>query len=324
MTGLRSHVRRLCILFFSGVLAPLTTSASDFSLKVEPGAVFRDCAECPELVVIPTGTFRMGFEGGINEDRTDAPPINEDRYDGPIHSVTIERPFALGRYEVTVEEYARFVAETGYKAATDCGIWAPPFVLEPVPGTSWRDPAYDYPPHPRDPAGCLTWPDAKAYVSWLAEKTGYAYRLPSEAEWEYAAQAGSDSTYPWGEDINAACDYANVFDLAAKDERPWQPVTCNDGFATIAKVGSLKPNAFGLFDMVGNVYEWTEDCYVRPYGIQPVDGSPFQVDGECKDRTIRGAGWQSAQRYMRPSFRGRDVPDMVSQIYGLRVARDLN
>jgi formylglycine-generating enzyme required for sulfatase activity len=277
-----------------------------------PGATFKDCADCPEMVFIPAGSFQMGYEGGI------AP----DRYDGPVHPMTIRRAFALGKHEVTVAQFGAFVKATGHVPGADCSVWTGE-KNEKIAGKTFADPGYATPPKPNDAAGCVSWTDAKAYVDWLARTTGKPYRLATEAEWEYAAKAGATTVYPWGDDINAGCAYANMHDQASKAVRPYEPVTCNDGFAGIAPVGSLKPNAFGLHDMVGNVYEWLQDCWVIPYGVQPTDGTSYEVSGECHDRIVRSSAWHSQQRYHRPSFRGRDKIDLVNQMFGARVARDL-
>ena len=292
----------------------LVTPANAIDVTLNPGAVFRDCDTCPEMVVVPTGRFMMGYEGGIAE----------DRYDGPVHEVTIAKPIALGRFEVTVAEIAEFVAATGHQTGTNCRIWDTEGNIGAVEGKSWRDPGYAAPPLPNHPAGCLSWIDSKAYANWLTEKTGLPYRLATEAEWEYAAQAGSKSVYPWGDDLNGACETANIFDQSSAGTRPWNAADCNDGQPSVAVVGSLKPNAFGIYDMIGNVYEWAEDCWVIPYGVQPTDGTAYQIDGHCEDRIVRGGAWHSDGMYQRPSFRGRDIIDLVSQIFGARVARDLN
>ena len=115
----------------------------------------------------------------------------------------------------------------------------------------------------------------------------------------------------------------NIYDGASAGIRPWVNADCDDGQSGLAPVGSRHPNAFGIHDMIGNVYEWAEDCWVIPYGVQPNDGTAYQVDGECHDRIVRGGAWHSDGKYQRPSFRGRDIVDLISQIFGMRVARDL-
>ena len=276
------------------------------------GAVFADCSDCPEMVIIPPGTFVMGYDGGVND----------ERYEGPPHPVTIDYSFALGRLEITNAQFGRFVAATGYQPGTDCRMWTGEGV-EPVAGKDWRDPGYGRPPRDDEPVACVSWYDAKAYVAWLARTTGQAYRLPTEAEWEYVAHGGGQTAYSWGDDADAGCQVANYYDQSASGLRPWPPVACNDGQRIVAPVGTLAPNAFGVHDIIGNVWEWAQDCYVMPYGPQPTDGSAYEVDGPCERRAVRGGAWHSRATWQRPTFRGRDTEDFVTQVFGIRVARDL-
>ena len=283
--------------------------AGDVSLN--PGAIFQDCPDCPEMVIVPSGRFRMGFDGGI-----------EDRYEGPERDVSIDYPFALGRVEVTQAQYAAFVAATGHVSGTGCAIWNGEEWYH-TPGADWRDPGYGRPPAANEPVVCVTWHDVKAYTAWLAEKTEQPYRLPSEAEWEYAARAGTTGTYAWGDDDDGGCDVANYYDQSGIDPKiPHIPVECDDGFAGVAPVGSLAPNAFGLYDTIGNVWEWVEDCYVMPIPTTPTDGSPVQV-ADCERRAVKGGGWSSNLFWQRPTFRGRDPMERISHMFGFRLARDL-
>ncbi len=286
--------------------------ADDATLSVDAGAIFKDCADCPELVVIPPGDFVMGYDGGVAE----------DRYEGPPHPVTIGYAFAIGRMEISNAQFGAFVEDTGYEPGTDCRMWDGTGVSH-IPGKDWRDPGYGRPPAANEPAACISWYDAKAYVGWLAKQTGQPYRLPTEAEWEYVARGGSQTDYAWGNDPDAGCFMANYYDESAAGQRPWDPVGCDDGHAIVAPIGSLQPNPFGLYDIIGNVWEWVEDCYIMPYGVQPTDGSDHQVDGACERRGVRGGAWHSRATWQRPSFRGRDTEDFVTQVFGIRVARDL-
>lgn len=280
---------------------------------LEAGSRFRDCSDCPEMVVIPAGEFMMGFDGGEPE-----------RYEGPVQKIRVERRFAAGLTEVTVAQYRDFVNATGYEAGVGC-YWWDGKNADMMEEGNWENPGYGRELRDQEPAVCLDFTDSIAYVEWLAEKTGQPYRLLSESEWEYAADAGSTATYPWGEDPDAACEFANVFDLdaaAAIEGSPITPVNCSDGHAYVADVGQYPPNAFGLQDMVGNIWEWTEDCYVMPRPAEPADGSPL-ITEECDRRSVKGGSWTTGISRQRPTFRGRDPEDRLSSSFGLRVARDL-
>jgi formylglycine-generating enzyme required for sulfatase activity len=264
------------------------------------------------MVVIPPGKFTMGFDGGL-----------EERYEGPVREVTIDYAFALGRVEVTQAEYAAFIEATGHVSGTGCAIWDGSDWYH-TPGADWRDPGYGRPPAPDEPVVCVTWNDVKAYTLWYAEHTGQPYRLPSEAEWEYAARAGTTGTYTWGDDPDGGCAVANYYDKSGfSPKRTFTPAKCDDGFAMVAPVGSLAPNPFGLYDMTGNVWEWVEDCYFMPAPLKPVDGSPVQASGSCDRRAVKGGSWSSSLFWQRPTFRGRDPLDRISHIFGVRLARDL-
>jgi formylglycine-generating enzyme required for sulfatase activity len=254
----------------------------------------------------------MGHDGGVNE----------ERYEGLPHDVTIGYSFAFGLLEITNAQFREFVNDTGYEAGTDCRMWTGESV-EPVTGKDWRDPGYGRPPLDNEPVACVSWYDAKAYVAWLAKKTDRPYRLPTEAEWEYVAHGGGSTAYAWGDDPEAGCEVANYYDQSGAGQRPWDPVACDDGQRMVAPVGSLSPNSFGVFDVIGNVWEWAEDCYVVPYGVQPTDGSAYLVDGTCEKRVVRGGAWHSRATWQRPTFRGRDTEDFVTQVFGIRVVRDL-
>jgi formylglycine-generating enzyme required for sulfatase activity len=276
------------------------------------GQEFQECVDCPVMVVVPSGRFAMGFDGGEPE-----------RYEGPVREVTIKRSFAAGRTEVTVAQFRRFVAATGHQAARGCYAWDGK-VATLNKDANWEDPGFGRPPGPDEPAVCVDWRDAAAYAKWLAALTGKPYRLLSEAEWEYAADAGSTARFPWGEDPVEGCKHANIFDRsgAAATTAAIPPVACDDGYAGVAPVGRFAANAFGLYDMVGNVWEWTQDCYRMPNPPEPADGSALEVPN-CDRRSVKGGSWITEAERQRPTFRGRDPEDRVSQVFGFRVARDL-
>ncbi|WP_428278597.1 formylglycine-generating enzyme family protein [Candidatus Palauibacter sp.] len=260
-------------------------------------ATFRDCAFCPEMVVVPPGTFTMG-----------SPESEEfrDAAEGPQHSVTIEAAFAVGVHEVTFAEWDACVRMGGCRYTPADRRWG----------------------RERRPVIHVSWEDAQAYVSWLSGLTGQRYRLPSEAEWEYVARAGTVTARYWGEDVSKLCRYANG---AAR--RPgrlrWAGLSgytpdgpCADDYGTTAPVGSFAPNAFGLYDVLGNVSEWTQDCWNRSYAGAPADGSAWE-SGDCDRRVLRGGSWFIGVWFLRSANRSRNLPDTRDMYYGFRVARTL-
>ena len=296
-----------------GVVIPKAQSLQ----LVTPGAVFKDCDDCPEMVVIPTGQFVMGASPG-EEERENLHKDFRDRSQ-PQHRVEVRR-FAAGKFSVTRAQYEVFVSATGRKS-DGCYVWTGS-KWEIDLAKDWRNPGYAQ--DERHPVACISWDDASAYVQWLSQKTGKSYRLLSEAEWEYAARAGTTTYRYWGDDGNFSCSYANGADETAKAQVPgasnWAVATCNDRFAYTSPVGSFQPNRFGLYDMLGNVWQWTQDCWNPSYSGAPTDGSAW-TGGDCSQRVLRGGSWFSLPQYLRSAFRywgtaaGRDVK------LGFRVAR---
>jgi formylglycine-generating enzyme required for sulfatase activity len=283
------------------------------------GAVFRDCDVCPEMVVVPAGRFLMGTAKAVQV-ATEVPAELD-----PVE-VRIERRYALGRYEVTRAQYAEFARATGRdRQRVRCRTW-----VEAQQGFRDLEIAWDAPnvpavPRPDHPATCIDWHDARAYAAWLAVRTGLPYRLPSEAEWEYAAKAGSRALQAWGAAARRHCKYANSNDRSTMARYPlaWRTVDCDDGFPDVAPVGSLRPNAFGLHDMIGNVWEWVEDCSSLSYFGRPTDQRAWVWDGGCKRRIQRGGGWSTGPERSRPGFHGDGDDEDRADFAGFRVARDL-
>jgi formylglycine-generating enzyme required for sulfatase activity len=293
------------------------------SLAQTPGDSLRDCETCPEMVVVPAGSFVMGS----NHDE----PMRggEMRPQGPERDVTIAAPFAIGKYEVTVGEWRAFVDATGHPAA-DCSVWGGD---RREWGHTWHDPDYGRPIADDDPIVCVYWTDAVAYAEWLSDVTGEAYRLPTEAEWEYAASGGVKTVWPWGDDPGQICEYGNILDQdAIKDPRlisgsgtqSDMAAACSDGYALVAPVGQFKPNGFALYDTVGNVWEWAQDCSLKFYPPEPVDGTAVEVDGPCEKRAVRSGSWRTRVERNRPTFRGRDPEPTAYHLFGFRVARDVD
>jgi formylglycine-generating enzyme required for sulfatase activity len=295
--------------------APLS-AAEECALK--PKDSFRECANCPELVVVPAASFTMGSPESEKDRRND---------EGPQHRVTIGKPFAVGKFHVTVDQFAAFVAETGYDAGSKCRTFEDGKVEERS-GRSWRNPGFAQ--SGSHPVVCLSLNDAKAYMDWLAHKTGKPYRLLTEAEWEYAARARIEpaaySRYSFGDDENDLCRYGNGADQTAKSTVPgasnWTIAPCNDGYAYTSPVGSFAANAFGLYDMQGNARQWTEDCYHDNYAGAPSDGSAWTT-GDCSRRVLRGGSWSVDPGELRAAFRLRGTAAFRSRNDGFRVGRTL-
>jgi formylglycine-generating enzyme len=279
----------------------------------------RDCAECPVMVRIPPGTFLMG---AAEHDREGADP-KVVALELPQHRVTLRYGFLLGKYEVTRAQFSAFVAATGHAAGDSCYAYGSDGKWSDQAGRSWRKPGY--PQTEDDPVVCVNWHDAKTYAAWLQRRTGRPYRLPSEAEWEYAARAGAQTVRFWGDGREAACRYANVADLTAANALNWKKearliFSCADTYTYTAPVGRFEANAFGLHDMLGNVWEWAEDCGNNSYQGAPTDGSAW-VAGECSNRVVRGGSWLNSPRLQRSATRGGDRAGNRTDFIGFRVAR---
>jgi formylglycine-generating enzyme required for sulfatase activity len=288
---------------------PAPTPATESRAPSEGPRMFRDCPDCPEMVVIPAGRFQMGAA---------AREVGSGDAERPRHEVRIAEPVAVGRFEITRGQYAAFVEASRHKAEGSCFVWVGSEWIN-QPGRHWRDP--DFVQNDDHPAVCVSWQDARAYVAWLSMKTGKPYRLLSEAEWEYAARAGSRTSRYWGDDPDLACEHANVHDRVTQEMRhfDWEPHGCKDGYVETAPVGSFKPNPFGLHDMLGNVWEWVEDCQTVNYIGAPRDGSA-RVAEDCVRRVYRGGGW-SGPASVRAAVRNGNPASYRSQLLGFRVAR---
>ena len=296
-----------------------------------PGQVFRDCTACPEMVVVPSGVFVMGSPES-DEERlhivldeegqvfhwtvgelilADGQQLQEGHRlvepEGPQRYVTIAAPFALGVSEVTFSEWDACARAGG------CGGLIPD-------NEGWG--------RGSRPVVNVSWGDAQRYVEWISEATGEEYRLLSEAEWEYAARAGTETARYWGGGDSRQCMYANGADAAGAQEYvDWQElgtyVQCSDGYAETAPARSFDPNAFGLHDMLGNVSEWTEDCWNERYSSAPIDGSAW-LSGDCSRRVSRGGSWLNQPGNLRAANRYPFAGDVSNRSVGFCVARTLD
>jgi formylglycine-generating enzyme required for sulfatase activity len=261
------------------------------------------------MVKIPAGTFMMG-----------SPTSEIDRdQDEKQHQVRIEQDFAIGKYEVTVGQFKKFVEATGYKTEAEkdggCYYWADGDWKKDA-AKNWKKPGFSQ--DKDQPVVCVSWNDAMAYAKWLTEKTGRQYRLPTEAEWEYAARAGTTTVYYWGDNTDEGCRYANGADQTAKAQFPNMiPMNCQDGFVYTAPVGRFQPNAFGLYDMLGNVWEWTCSEYDENYE----GGEKICVEGNPSSqlRVLRGGAWDYDPHYLRAAYRSKFQPDIRQNSIGFRL-----
>jgi formylglycine-generating enzyme required for sulfatase activity len=276
---------------------------------VEPGTVIQDCPTCPAMVVLPGGRFKQGSLRAEN---------GSTAFETPLHWVAIGPSLSMSSNAVTVDDFQQFIADTGWDMSgcdTYDGDW------KHRPDNSWKNPGFSQ--TGTHPVTCVSWNDAKAYARWLSTKTGHSYRLPSASEWEYAARAGGEAVQPWSADGSGACATANVADAGAAQRYPgWAVFGCNDGYVYTAPVGSFKANSFGLNDMLGNVFQWTEDCWHANYSGAPIDGSARR-DGDCSEHELRGGSWFSTPAYVRANYRNHFAADYRTSSVGIRLVRDV-
>ncbi|HJQ59278.1 MAG TPA: formylglycine-generating enzyme family protein [Vineibacter sp.] len=281
----------------------------------------RDCRQCPEMVQLPQGEFMMGSAPG--EEEREGVPAASRGVSEPQVRVRINYPLAIGRYEVTRGEFAAFVRATNHVTAPGCQTLGFDGRSVERPGLSWRNPGFAQ--TDRDPVVCVSWDDARQYAEWLQRTTKKTYRLPTEAEWEYAARAGSAQARYWGDGREGTCRNANVADQTAAITLNWQVSPqavfgCNDGYAFTAPVGKFLPNAFGLHDMLGNAWEWAGDCWNGSHA-RATGNSDYRRDGDCARRVVRGGGWSNPPRNIRAASRSAQAIGDRNNLMGFRVAR---
>ena len=300
--------------------APLPQPATQPSIASSaPPKTFRDCPNCPEMVVIPAGSFQMGAPPGENQ-RFEVPTTEAGR-DEPQHQVTFAKPFALAKFDITRAEFIAFLRATNFRPRPGCmtevnGVWTPQLQA------TWQEPGFAQ--TERDPVVCMNEIEIGGYIRWLRQATGKDYRLPSEAEWEYAARGGTTTAYYWGDDPRDACTYENVGDETHREKYGGTTaIPCRDGFAETAPVGSFRPNPFGLYDMLGNIFVATADCWNENYTGAPNDGSAWS-SGDCGRHATRKAGFGTAREWMlRTSNRLAEGSLARRNRFGFRVALSL-
>lgn len=284
--------------------------------------VFKDCLECPEMVIIPAGRYMMG--SGAAEQR-----LATAAY-ASYHPVSAESPqrqvsvksFAAGRYAVTKRQFAHFVQEMSYTTEAEQGDGCVVRIVRLI-GSEWKKEGdknwrnAGYAQTDDHPVVCVSWNDAQAYVKWLSQHTGKSYRLLSEAEREYAARAGSQTAFWWGDSISTA--------QANYDGTSYNGSPKGDYRQATVPVGSFQPNPFGLYNVHGNVFDWVQDCFEDNYAKgQPTDGSAHRgTDSNCSHRVARGGSWRNYPVYLRSANRGWGTPVTRNSSFGFRIARTL-
>ena len=295
-----------------------------------PSSSFRDCKDCPEMVVVPAGSFTIG---------TPATEADRDETEGPQKKISINK-LAVGKYDITKAEWAAFAAATNRPTLGGCAFsgftdttkkfW------EGNPSASWNH--LGFAQTDKDPVVCITWQDAVDYTQWLSKKTGAHYRLLSEAEWEYAARAGTTTAFYWG--TSGSHEYANY----GADSNWTGLAKGRDKWMATSPVGSFPPNAFGLYDMVGNVLQYTANYFSPSYDSIPTNGSAYTTDVQLSMtgslsymnnkkssayRMVRGGDWGDPPFMIRAGFRnwapgrGFTIDTYRSGGVGFRVARTL-
>lgn len=271
---MKSKFHALFVMFALSVLGGTVGAQNDSSGEGSRFAGIKDCDTCPELAIIPPGEFTMGTN-------------SRHKYERPAHKRTIEKAFAIGIYEVTFDQW---------KVCFDEGACGEKFPSDHNWGMGNR------------PVINVTWHDVELYLDWLSKKTGKTYRLPTEAEWEYAARAGSTGEYWWGDEIGSK--RANCRDCAPKISHQSEPVD------------SFQPNPWGLYNVHGNVWEWTQDCWNKTYDGTPT-GQEAWLEGDCRQRVMRSGSWYYFSKNLRSAWRAKNHSQVRSYGIGFRVVREL-
>jgi formylglycine-generating enzyme required for sulfatase activity len=324
--------------FVIGYIVLFTMAGTAFSETKEPPkklAADLDSGVKMELVLVPAGEFMMGsgesaeataafFNKTYGENVLTADLFKDEH---PQHRVRITKPFYLGTYHVTRGQFRQFVKDSGYKTDAEKGEnpgawgWNPDKKAFGFNAKySWRDAGFEQ--SDEHPVVNVSWNDAAAFCQWLSKKESKAYRLPTEAEWEYACRAGTTTRYYSGDDPETLVKVGNVADAAAKAQFPdWKyTIKANDGYVFTAPVGKFKPNAFGLYDMHGNAWQWCADWYgAEYYAASPVDDPTGPASGN--GRVLRGGSWDFGPGNSRSARRGGYSPDYRIDFTGFRVAR---
>ncbi len=297
-----------------GLLVSVALSGETPCIKPGSGQSFKDCADCPEMVVVPAGRFMMGStQADVDALVKEFGKDNEKyfKWETPQHRVTIAQPFAVGQFSVTRGQFAKFVKATGYKAEEGCLTAAGTRRWVKSEKPSWRSPRFDQ--GDDHPVVCVNWNDATAYAHWLSKSTGRAYRLLSEVEFEYAARAGTTTQFWWGNAISTSqANYDNTLTYVGGAKGAFLEKTM--------PVQSFQPNPWGLYQVHGNVWSWTQDCLNDSYKDASTDGSAW-TSGDCERRLIRGGSWLNNPEGLRADRGAWNYSYHRNLTDGFRVAR---
>jgi formylglycine-generating enzyme required for sulfatase activity len=307
---------------------PIAAHAADGAAGKKAGETFQDCADCQTMVVIPAGRFKMG---STEEERArEGVPATFGDHEGPVRDITFAKPFAIATTETTRKHFATFVKETGRPIPTQCfdynaedDSWA---------GTkgklvNWQKPGFAQ--TDEHPVVCISWQDATDYAGWLSKKTGQRYRLASEAEWEYAARGGTQTARPWGDSVTPICTKvammtSGTYAAINKGDSWTDELVCSNDRAWTVPVASFDPNPWGVYDMLGSVWEWVADCAAPDHATLPADGTAQTTGGKCDERLSKGGAYHSRTWLARPATRGGgQSPTNRPVAAGIRVVRDL-
>ena len=311
----------LCLVVPHGPARAATTDT-------KPGSSFFDCTDgkCPEMIVIPAGSNVMGSTETERQQQGVSTTFGER--EDPRHTVTFGKPFAMAKTHVTRGLYATFVAETKLSDPKDCAVhdntadtWGS------KPGFNWHNPGFAQ--TDKDPVVCVSFHDAEKFAAWLSKRTSKHYRLPSEAEFEYAARGGTTTARWWGDSPESLCNKVNIMTTATAQKfgspDSWSDrLMCNADHSFTQPVGSYDPNPYGLDDMIGNAWEWVSDCFNETFKGAPTDGSAWTT-GDCSKRLVTGGAYHSAPYLARAATRGAGL-GMDEHVFaaGFRVARDVD
>lgn len=323
-------LRTSALVALAMVAIPASAHAADGAAGKKPGETFQDCPECQTMVVIPAGSFKMG---STPEERArEGVPASFGDHEGPVRDITIAKPFAIATTETTRGQYARFVQETARPIPTECADYNPEndsWAGTPGKVVNWQKPGFDQTDD--HPAVCVSYQDGVDYAAWLSKKTGNTYRLASEAEWEYAARGGTTTTRYWGEGVAGICNKAKIMSTGTwariNNSDGWTgELVCSDPASYTVPVASYDANPFGVYDMLGSVWEWVADCAAEDHSKLPADGSAQTAanGGDCEHRLTKGGAFHSRVWLARPATRGGGQGGTNRPVAsGIRVVREL-